>query len=1056
MKNIRVISVYAVVLLFYFFETPKEIIAQEQGTWVLNRVLNADNGLPQNSINDLYFDHATGFLWISTEGGLVNYNGVSTKVFDTRNVPDFRTARTWLFSRTAQGELVILDKSLTAARIAGNRVMSGNSTGYQNYNNGNFNFQRMPPFEDTAFSARQKILSEKTGSPVRIETNFISCINDSTTLVFGATKTYIVGRTAFQLPDNLLSGALMNVEPGNNIAILDRKCNGHFIDVDKRVHYSIKNTNPGLVKEDAVIWSDNLNGSHYVLTGKKLYQLQISSTGVTLNLLGDLPELPLNIERIIVHPSHNQVYVGTKYNGLYIYNRSFISTYLFNDKKKYTGKENYTSLSPVSNLLASAMVDSNHVLIGSFPGSSLAKPVLLNLEDSTYDFPLQSGHWPFTYMIDRQRNIYLVQNGRIKRYSFNQHSDHPAYDTQIASDVLYYDSTYDKIWVAQNQRGFIGPLIEDSVQQYAHFDIKNGYLTAIKRTNGILIAFGQTHLYTIDEKNKKFETLYAFDKPCLRDVYIDKDSLVWISTYGAGLYLYDLKSGKVYHPKPDSKEYLLFPHCVADDDHGNFLIPTNNGLFHINRKALIAACMDSTQTVFYHYYDKTNGLFQNEFNGGCYPSYNRMYNGDLLFPSMHGLVRVYTGSISTSHNYPLFIQRIASPVKAYNFSNNMIFEAKERALTWEVNFAQWEHPDASGLSWLLDNDKNWTYLDAGERQIRLTGLDGGKHTLRIRNQFDLYGNKLSTLTIDFYTQKKYYETVWFWIVAGLALITIIYGITTLRNRQLRKQNIKLEKTVHAKTLEIKVKNDDLQNTLQNLNEALEHLEQNSKFQERLIGLLGHDIMTPLQYISKVANQVVVYRDKLKEETKTEALLEIDSTAKQLLYLSESIIHWLKLHEGDFIPKYSGFFIYTLAEELVSLHQNIAADKGNLIKNEIPEDLYCVQEPVIIRVVLHNILLNANKFTTNGTITISAEIKNNNLLLTVSDTGIGMDSQLVADLNNKKPVSSKKGTGNEKGWGLGYRFIIDLLRFVQGKFSVESTKGKGTTVAISVPCVEIPG
>ncbi len=158
----------------------------------------------------------------------------------------------------------------------------------------------------------------------------------------------------------------------------------------------------------------------------------------------------------------------------------------------------------------------------------------------------------------------------------------------------------------------------------------------------------------------------------------------------------------------------------------------------------------------------------------------------------------------------------------------------------------------------MDNDKNWTYLDAGDRQIRLTGLDGGKHTLRIRNQFDLNGANVSTLAVDFYIQKKYHETAWFWVVSGLALIAIIYGITTLRNRQLRQQNIKLEKTVHSKTLEIKIKNTDLQNTLQNLYEALEHVEQNSKFQERLIGLLGHDIMTPLQYISKVANQVMVY------------------------------------------------------------------------------------------------------------------------------------------------------------------------------------------------------
>jgi len=65
----------------------------------------------------------------------------------------------------------------------------------------------------------------------------------------------------------------------------------------------------------------------------------------------------------------------------------------------------------------------------------------------------------------------------------------------------------------------------------------------------------------------------------------------------------------------------------------------------------------------------------------------------------------------------------------------------------------------------------------------------------------------------------------------------------------------------------------------------------------------------------------------------------------------------------------------------------------------------------------------------------------------------MNSETVADLNNMKTVLSEKGTGNERGWGLGYRFIIDLIRFVQGKFSIQSERGKGTKVIIVVPCGE---
>ena len=806
----------------------------------------------------------------------------------------------------------------------------------------------------------------------------------------------------------------------------------------------VKPVNPDLFKGGYAIYPDNINDRHYLLKGKKLYEFQISNTTIELKLLADLPELPQNIMHISVHPNNNQVYIGTLYHGVYIYTRSFISTYQFNDAKKYTGKNSYSFFHRISNFVASVLVDSNHVLIGFRRGDNRSQNAMLDLKDSTFDFVFGVDKlWPYIYAIDRQKNLY-VESGGLKRYSLDTSQEANFHTYKISTTVIHYDSKFDRVWVADNQKGIFGFLKGDSMQEYFRYPLSQVH-SVIKRSNDVLIAFNENTFSRVDEVNKKFQQLYYFDKPCLRDVYIDEDSLAWLSTYGQGLYMYNLKTGKIYHPMPDSKMYLLFAHCVADDGQGNFFIPTNNGLFHINRKALIAACMDSTRTVFYHYYDKTRGLLQNEFNGGCEPSYSRMYNGDLLFPSMHGLVRVHSTSVSEPDKYPLFIQKITSPYKTYDFSNDMVFDVRERVFTWEVNFAQWDHPDASGLSYQLDNDKTWKYLDAGERNIRLAGLEGGEHTLHIRNQFDLAGNKISSPRINFYIEKKYHEKAWFWIVLTLFLFVVIYVAATLRNIQLKRRNIQLERMIHSKTLEVKAKNADL-------NEAFEHLEQNSRFQQKLIGLLGHDIMVPLQYIAKVAKQVITYREKLSEETKTGAIEEMGNTASQLLYLGESLIHWLKLEEDDFIPYYSSFNIHDLTEELLNLHQPIAAEKGNSIINEIPPELHCVQEQVIIRVVLHNLLLNANKFTTKGKITISGEMKGDILNITVSDTGAGMDSELVSDLNNMKAGLSKKGTENEKGWGLGYRFIIDLLAFVKGKFSISSEKGKGTTVTIYVPAM----
>src|SRR6266487_7050341 len=65
-------------------------IAQSNSNWYLSKILNDNNGLPQNSVRSMYFDKRTGFLWMTTEAGLVRYDGVNTRVFDLRDLPSLK------------------------------------------------------------------------------------------------------------------------------------------------------------------------------------------------------------------------------------------------------------------------------------------------------------------------------------------------------------------------------------------------------------------------------------------------------------------------------------------------------------------------------------------------------------------------------------------------------------------------------------------------------------------------------------------------------------------------------------------------------------------------------------------------------------------------------------------------------------------------------------------------------------------------------------------------------------------------------------------------------
>ncbi len=216
--------------------------------------------------------------------------------------------------------------------------------------------------------------------------------------------------------------------------------------------------------------------------------------------------------------------------------------------------------------------------------------------------------------------------------------------------------------------------------------------------------------------------------------------------------------------------------------------------------------------------------------------------------------------------------------------------------------------------------------------------------------------------------------------------------------------------------------------------------------------MGHDMLVPLRFIANISEHLYNDTDKFNSESARESSGEIKTTAAQLLYLGESLIQWIKLEEGTFRLIIRNINIKELANEIIMVHKPMAAVKHNRFVCNIPASLSCAHDPTFIKVILHNLLLNANKFTSRGTITIQAVVSEKFLTIQVQDTGIGMEPSIIAALNHLTPVASQNGTDKETGWGMGYMLIIDLLRFANGKLNVESKAGAGTKVSFSLPVI----
>ncbi len=128
----------------------------------------------------------------------------------------------------------------------------------------------------------------------------------------------------------------------------------------------------------------------------------------------------------------------------------------------------------------------------------------------------------------------------------------------------------------------------------------------------------------------------------------------------------------------------------------------------------------------------------------------------------------------------------------------------------------------------------------------------------------------------------------------------------------------------------------------------------------------------------------------------------------------------------------------------------AETKGITINNHIPENLRIQADENALNTILRNLISNAVKFTApGGTVHVKAETQNGQVLLRIQDSGIGMSPDKLQELFTLQPKSNK-GTGGERGTGLGLILVKELTERHQGQLIVESREQEGSTFTVALP------
>ena len=299
-------------------------------------------------------------------------------------------------------------------------------------------------------------------------------------------------------------------------------------------------------------------------------------------------------------------------------------------------------------------------------------------------------------------------------------------------------------------------------------------------------------------------------------------------------------------------------------------------------------------------------------------------------------------------------------------------------------------------------------------------------------------------------QQKNFSTLMVIIIGTIAL-----GIAFL----ILSWNRRLEAAVNARTAELKEANNSLTKSNRLLAAANEQLKVHDKMQKEFINIAAHELRTPIMPILGEAEYIEhQFNDrKRKVVVENEQIALIIRNAKRLERLASDILDVSKIESQSLKLNKERFNLNNVLYDTIQDIRNRIADDngldGSVKVYYKPTDIIVEADKGRITQVVSNLLNNAVKFTQKGTITISVDLEskrednyNDNVVISVKDTGHGIDSEMLPNLFTKFATKSETA-----GTGLGLFISKSIVEAHGGKIWAQNNpNGRGATFAFSLP------
>jgi signal transduction histidine kinase len=243
-------------------------------------------------------------------------------------------------------------------------------------------------------------------------------------------------------------------------------------------------------------------------------------------------------------------------------------------------------------------------------------------------------------------------------------------------------------------------------------------------------------------------------------------------------------------------------------------------------------------------------------------------------------------------------------------------------------------------------------------------------------------------------------------------------------------------------------NDLLLQHQEDMKKRSQELEQLNEVKDKFFSIISHDLRSPMNSLG--ATLELLHNQNLSPAEFAELSKDLRVQFDHTRTLINNLLNWT-LVQMDKLK---------IQPEKVVLHRKVEEsfealgylyDKSITMENLVDTRVMAYADPNIINLVLRNLILNAIKFTKRGgKIAVAAEAKYNEVVVSVSDNGIGILPEYRESIFKKTSGYSTRGTANEKGTGLGLILCKEFVEKNGGRIWFETEVGVGTTFYFSLP------